>query len=51
MGRKTIGKDYPSPLIDLKVSTQKAKDKIWGHRKNELVKEEKKRILETHVRQ
>ena len=29
-----IGKDYPSPIIDIKVTSRKAKDKIWGHLKN-----------------
>ena len=46
-----IGKDYPSPIIDIKVTSRKAKDKIWGHLKNNKVKQEKKRILKIHVNQ
>jgi deoxyribodipyrimidine photo-lyase len=42
--------DYPKPLVDLEESGKSARNKIWGHRKNELVKKEKKRILNTHVR-
>jgi len=45
-----IGKDYPAPLIDLKIAGKAARDKIWGHRKNIKVKQEKQRILATHVR-
>ena len=44
-----IGVDYPKPIVDLKISSKKARDKIWGHMKNEKVKSEKKRILKTHV--
>ena len=46
-----IGKDYPSPIIDIKDTSRKAKDKIWGHLKNNKVKQEKKRILKIHVNQ
>ena len=46
-----IGKDYPSPIIDIKVTSRKAKNKIWGHLKNNKVKQEKKRILKIHVNQ
>ena len=46
-----IGKDYPSPIIDIKVTSKKAKDKIWAHLKNNKVKQEKKRILKIHVNQ
>ena len=45
-----IGIDYPKPIVDCKEAAKIARDKIWGHRKNLLVKEEKKRILATHVR-
>ena len=45
-----IGKDYPEPLVDLAQSGKKAREKVWGHRNNELVKQEKKRILTTHTR-
>ena len=46
-----IGKDYPSPIVDVKETSRKAKDKIWGHLKNKKVKDEKKRILKIHVNQ
>ena len=46
-----IGKDYPSPIIDIKVTSRKAKNKIWGHLKYNKVKQEKKRILKIHVNQ
>ncbi|NKI32350.1 cryptochrome/deoxyribodipyrimidine photo-lyase family protein [Croceivirga thetidis] len=45
-----IGKDYPKPLVDLKSSAKKGREKIWGQRKNTLVQEEKKRILKVHTR-
>lgn len=45
-----IGKDYPFPLVDLESSGKAAREKIWRHRKNEVVKEEKKRIVKTHTR-
>lgn len=42
--------DYPKPIVDLQTSGKIARQKIWGHRKNELVKKEKQRILKTHTR-
>lgn len=45
-----IGLDYPAPLVDLHQSAKVARDRIWGHRKNKEVQQEKKRILATHVR-
>ncbi len=45
-----IGEDYPSPIINLEESGKKARNKIWGHRKNEAVKAESKRIVITHTR-
>jgi deoxyribodipyrimidine photo-lyase len=42
--------DYPKPLVDLEKSGKIAREKIWGHRKNEIVKKEKQRILNRHVR-
>ena len=45
-----IGEDYPAPLVDLAESGKKAREKVWGHRRNELVKKEKVRILNTHTR-
>ncbi len=45
-----IGKDYPAPIVDVELAAKKARASIWAHRKNELVKEENKRILFTHTR-
>lgn len=45
-----IGKDYPKPIVNLEEAGKIARDNIWGHRKNELVKEENKRIINTHTR-
>ncbi len=45
-----IGKDYPLPIVNLEESGRVARDKIWGHRKHELVRQEKQRILKTHTR-
>ncbi len=45
-----IGIDYPAPIVDLKESGKRARDKIWGHRKNELVKKDSQRILAMHTR-
>ncbi|MEM6801652.1 MAG: deoxyribodipyrimidine photo-lyase [Bacteroidota bacterium] len=45
-----VGKDYPIPLVDLEASGRKAREKIWGHRENPLVKKEMARILVTHTR-
>jgi deoxyribodipyrimidine photo-lyase len=46
----SMGKDYPLPIIDHVESARQARKKIWGHRKNELVKAERDRILQTHTR-
>ncbi len=45
-----IGKDYPKPIVDLTESGKKARNKIWGHRKDPAVKSEKERILKVHTR-
>lgn len=47
----TMGIDYPQPIVDLKQSSQKARDKIWGHKKHPAVKAERNKILTTHVNQ
>ena len=46
-----VGKNYPSPIVNLKETSKYAKKKIWGHLKNRKVIDEKKRILNTHVNQ
>ena len=42
--------DYCSPIIDLTESGKTARAKIWGHRKNELVIRENRRLINTHTR-
>ncbi len=44
------GRDYPYPIVDVQESGREARNKIWGHRKNKKVKEEKERILKIHTR-
>lgn len=46
----SIGQDYPTAIVDLTESGKRARDKIWGHRKNDTVKKDSKRILATHTR-
>lgn len=45
-----ISKDYPAPIVDIDISGKNAREKIWSHRKNDLVKQESIRILNTHTR-
>ncbi len=44
------GLTYPNPIIDQAEAGRQARKKIWSHRKNALVKEERERILQTHTR-
>ncbi len=44
-----IGEDYPTPIVNLKESAKKARDKIWGHKKHPAVLKERHRLLATHV--
>ena len=44
-----IGVDYPLPIVDLKESAKRARDKIWKHKKHPSVQKDKARILNTHV--
>ncbi|MEM6964754.1 MAG: deoxyribodipyrimidine photo-lyase [Bacteroidota bacterium] len=44
-----LGKNYPLPIVDLKATAKTAREKIWSHRSNPLVKQEAKRILYKHV--
>ncbi len=44
-----IGKDYPAPIINLKISSKEARDKIWAKRKEPTVKIESLRILKRHT--
>lgn len=44
-----LGEDYPYRIVDHVAASKNARQKIWGHRKEKLVKEEKKRILDRHI--
>jgi deoxyribodipyrimidine photo-lyase len=44
-----IGKDYPSPIVDIEATRKAASVIMWGFRKTEEVKEEGKRIVKKHV--
>lgn len=44
-----LGKDYPSPIIDLEDAGKKARKVIWDMRKDPKVKLESKRILARHT--
>ena len=50
MYKVRIGKDYPDPVVKIEESAKIARQKIWGHRKHEKVKQENKRIIATHTR-
>ena len=44
-----IGKDYPSPIINIEETREYASDIMWSFRKKEEVTAEGKRILQKHV--
>lgn len=44
-----IGKDYPGPIVDIEQAGKQAREKIWSHRKHEMVKRENLRILSIHT--
>jgi deoxyribodipyrimidine photo-lyase len=44
-----IGKDYPSPIIDLEETRKAASDVIWRMKKSPEAKTEAGRILKKHV--
>ena len=46
-----LGKDYPEPIVDIKVSGKNARELLWEYRNRPLVKKEGQRILRRHVRQ
>ena len=45
-----IGNVYPKPIVDINTSGKEARYKLWGHRNNQLVKQENKRIVAKHTR-
>lgn len=44
-----LARDYALPILDLEKAGQKARDLIWKHRKDPLVKKEGYRILKKHT--
>lgn len=44
-----IGKDYPSPIVDIESTRKYASDIVWSYRKTNAVKKESNRILNKHV--
>ncbi|MGD1847157.1 MAG: FAD-binding domain-containing protein, partial [Salibacteraceae bacterium] len=44
-----LNKDYPPPIVDLKVAQKKARENIWKLRKEEKVRAENARILAKHI--
>jgi deoxyribodipyrimidine photo-lyase len=44
------GIDYPNPIIDLETAARQNVKAIWDLRKDEMVIQESKRILEKHIR-
>ena len=45
-----IGRDYPSPIVDMKISYRQASDRLWAWRDRPDVRKESRRILRKHVR-
>ena len=44
-----IGRDYPSPIVNIEETRKYASDIVWSFRKKDAVKEEGKRIMNKHV--
>ena len=44
------GSDYPNPVAAPGAAAAKARDRIWAHRNDPLVREESERILRVHTR-
>ena len=45
----TLGQDYPLPMVDIKISYSKAKEKLWQFQKRDDVRRDAKRILARHT--
>jgi deoxyribodipyrimidine photo-lyase len=45
-----IGEHYPKPIIELESAAKVARDKIWGHKKTDVVKKEINKIIKKHTR-
>jgi deoxyribodipyrimidine photo-lyase len=45
-----IGEHYPKPIIEVESAAKVARDKIWGHKKTDVVKKEINKIIKKHTR-
>ncbi len=45
-----LGKDYPFPIVDLEKAAAQARERLWQHKKDPLVKLENQRILRIHTK-
>jgi deoxyribodipyrimidine photo-lyase len=45
-----IGEHYPKPIIEVESAAKVARDKIWGHKKTDVVKKEINNIIKKHTR-
>lgn len=45
-----IGKDYPAPIVDLKITARYAAQQLWGTKKSALARANNQTILEKHVK-
>jgi deoxyribodipyrimidine photo-lyase len=43
------GHDYPLPIVDIAQTAREAQKRLYGHRKNDVAKQEKERILKRHT--
>lgn len=50
MFKLQLGVDYPQPIIDYTSSTKAAKDRLWGFKERDDVKQESRRIIARHTR-
>jgi deoxyribodipyrimidine photo-lyase len=44
-----LGTDYPRPLVDVRMAAREATARLYAHKRDPLVRQEKARILATHV--
>lgn len=45
----TLDKDYPKPIVDIRLNRRRASDKLWTMKKDDMVQEENIRILKKHT--
>ncbi len=45
-----LGKDYPSPIVDLEKTHAHAREQLWAMRKSTAVRQENQRILKVHTK-